>query len=236
MGLVDLLRRPAAGLCGHVGIAAPILLIALAPGAGPCARRRIWRCRDLRGRACADGNKRGYYTSFIQTTATVGLFLSLLVILFTRTAMGEAASPPGAGAFRSCVSVLPARNLGLDPARLNESPVFQKMKDEGNTSKRPLTEAFAELAQRQDRAPRLVRRRPWAKAWSGTPASSMRCSFCTHPQGRQPHRQPADRVVADCSAPASSSCSAPVGQDRPQADHPGGLPDRGADLLPDLQG
>ncbi len=87
--------------------------------------------------------KRGYYTSFIQTTATLGLFLSLLVILFTRTILGEAGlrgmglahSVPGLG--RS------ARRVGHHPLRLNESPVFQKMKDEGKGSKAPLTEAFA---------------------------------------------------------------------------------------------
>ena len=86
--------------------------------------------------------KRGYYTSFIQTTATIGLFLSLLVILFTRIptrrtgirGLGLAHSVPGLGAA--------ARHLGLDPAAAEQSPVFQKMKDEGKSSKAPLTEAF----------------------------------------------------------------------------------------------
>ena len=86
-----------------------------APAAGPGARRRIRRCGDLRRRACAAG-RRGFYTSWIQTTATLGLFLSLLVILFTRTILGEAEfarlglahSVPGLDP--------PARHLGLDPA------------------------------------------------------------------------------------------------------------------------
>jgi hypothetical protein len=91
----------------------------------------------------APQGKRGYYTSFIQTTATLGLFLSLLVILFTRTAIGEADFAVWGWRIPFLVSVV---LLGVSVwirLRLNESPVFQKMKDEGTTSKAPLTEAFA---------------------------------------------------------------------------------------------
>ena len=87
--------------------------------------------------------KRGYYTSFIQTTATLGLFLSLLVILFTRTALGEPEFAKWGWRIPFLVSVL---LLGISVwirLRLNESPIFQKMKDEGKSSKAPLTEAFA---------------------------------------------------------------------------------------------
>jgi hypothetical protein len=86
--------------------------------------------------------KRGYYTSFIQTTATLGLFLSLLVILFTRSALGEPEFARWGWRIPFLVSVV---LLGISVwirLRLNESPVFQKMKDEGKTSKAPLTEAF----------------------------------------------------------------------------------------------
>ena len=98
--------------------------------------------------------KRGYYTSYIQTTATLGLFLSLLVILFTRTILGEADFAAWGWRIPFLVSVL---LLGISVwirLRLNELPVFQKMKDEGKGSKAPLTEAFAQLEQRQDRAHR----------------------------------------------------------------------------------
>src|SRR5471032_1355414 len=90
----------------------------------------------------APQGRRGYDTSFIQTTATLGLFLSLLVILFTRTAIGEADFAVWGWRIPFLVSVL---LLGVSVwirLRLNESPVFQKMKDEGKTSKAPLTEAF----------------------------------------------------------------------------------------------
>src|SRR5246500_3749068 len=91
----------------------------------------------------APQGKRGYYTSFIQTTATLGLFLSLLVILFTRTAIGEADVAAWGWRIPFLVSVL---LLGISVwirLRLNESPIFQKMKEEGKSSKAPLTEAFA---------------------------------------------------------------------------------------------
>ena len=91
----------------------------------------------------APQGKRGYYTSFIQTTATLGLFLSLLVILFTRTAIGEADFATWGWRIPFLLSVF---LLGISVwirLRLNESPVFQKMKDEGKSSKAPLTEAFA---------------------------------------------------------------------------------------------
>src|ERR1700751_341314 len=87
--------------------------------------------------------KRGYYTSFIQTTATLGLFLSLLVILFTRTALGAPDFAKWGWRIPFLVSVV---LLGISVwirLRLNESPVFQRMKDEGKASKAPLTEAFA---------------------------------------------------------------------------------------------
>ncbi len=87
--------------------------------------------------------KRGYYTSFIQTTATLGLFLSLLVILFTRTAIGEADFAAWGWRVPFLVSVALLAVSVWIRLRLNESPVFQKMKDEGKGSKAPLTEAFA---------------------------------------------------------------------------------------------
>jgi MFS family permease len=93
----------------------------------------------------APHGKRGAYTSWIQTTATLGLFLSLLVILGVREAHGPQGmgSPTGAGAFpswsRSCC--WPSVWIRLS---LNESPAFQKMKSEGKTSKAPLTESFGE--------------------------------------------------------------------------------------------
>ena len=92
----------------------------------------------------APPNKRGYYTSWIQTTATLGLFLALLLILGIRTAMGEAAFADWGWRIPFLLSaVLLAVSLWIR-LKLNESPLFQRMVDEGKQSKRPLSEAFGE--------------------------------------------------------------------------------------------
>ncbi|MFZ0375778.1 MAG: MFS transporter [Xanthobacteraceae bacterium] len=92
----------------------------------------------------APANKRGYYTSWIQTTATLGLFLALLLILGIRTSMGEAAFADWGWRIPFLLSaVLLAVSLWIR-LKLNESPLFQRMVDEGKQSKRPLTEAFGE--------------------------------------------------------------------------------------------
>nr|WP_091885429.1 MFS transporter [Bradyrhizobium sp. Rc2d] len=92
----------------------------------------------------APQNRRGYYTSWIQTTATLGLFLALLLILGIRTAMGEEAFGDWGWRIPFLLSgVLLAVSIWIRLS-LNESPVFQRMKEEGKTSKRPLTEAFGE--------------------------------------------------------------------------------------------
>jgi MFS family permease len=92
----------------------------------------------------APANKRGYYTSWIQTTATLGLFLALLLILGIRTSMGEAAF--GDWGWR-VPFLLSAILLGVSlwiRLKLNESPLFRRMVEEGKQSKRPLSEAFGQ--------------------------------------------------------------------------------------------
>ncbi|AKJ69040.1 major facilitator transporter [Pandoraea thiooxydans] len=92
----------------------------------------------------APAGRRGAYTAWIQTTATLGLFLSLLVILGTRTVLGEDAF--GAWGWRVpfvLSIVLLAVSLWIR-LQLNESPAFKRMKEEGKTSKAPLTESFGQ--------------------------------------------------------------------------------------------
>ncbi|MDD1529330.1 MFS transporter [Bradyrhizobium sp. WBOS7] len=124
-----------------IGIAAPIILIVLRLAQGLALGGEYGGAATYVAEHAPNG-KRGFYTSFIQTTATLGLFLSLLVILFTRTALGEADFAAWGWRIPFLVSVL---LLGISVwirLRLNESPVFQKMKEEGKSSKAPLTEAF----------------------------------------------------------------------------------------------
>src|SRR6202049_279301 len=124
-----------------IGFAAPVILIALRLAQGLALGGEYGGAATYVAEHAPPG-KRGYYTSFIQTTATLGLFLSLLVILFTRTAIGEADFAAWGWRIPFLVSVV---LLGVSVwvrLRLNESAIFQKMKDEGKGSKAPLTEAF----------------------------------------------------------------------------------------------
>jgi MFS family permease len=93
-------------------------------------------------------SRRGYYTSYIQTTATLGFFLSMLVIGGTRLWMGEAAFRSGEGAFMAgwripfLVSfILLAISLWIR-VRMSESPLFAKLKSSGKVSANPLKESF----------------------------------------------------------------------------------------------
>ncbi len=90
----------------------------------------------------APPGRRGFYTSWIQTTATAGLFLSLIVILITRSKLGTEAFAAWGWRVPFLVSaVLLAVSLWIR-LRLHESPVFQRLVAEGRTTRKPLTESF----------------------------------------------------------------------------------------------
>ncbi len=92
----------------------------------------------------APHGRRGFFTSWIQTTATLGLFLSLLIILFVQSMLGAADFAAWGWRIPFLVSVV---LLGVSVwirLKMNESPAFQKMKAEGKGSKAPLTEAFGQ--------------------------------------------------------------------------------------------
>src|ERR1700728_1158060 len=125
------------------GIMAPVVLIALRLIQG-LALGGEYGGAAIYVAEHAPPNKRGYYTSWIQTTATLGLFLALLLILRIRTSMGEAAFADWGWRIPFLLSaVLLAISLWIR-LKLNESPLFQRMVDEGKQSKRPLTEAFGQ--------------------------------------------------------------------------------------------
>lgn len=91
-------------------------------------------------------DRRGYYTSWIQTTATLGFFLSLAVVLGTRIWIGETAFSEWGWRVPFLFSIC---LLGVSVwirLRLNESPLFKKMKAEGKTSKTPISEAFGQFS------------------------------------------------------------------------------------------
>ena len=124
-----------------IGIAAPIVLVTL----------RILQGLALGGEyggaatyvaEHAPQRRRGYFTSWIQTTATLGLFLSLLVITGVRAGMDAAAFDAWGWRIPFLVSVLLLAVSVWIRMSMNESPAFARMKAEGRTSKAPLSEAF----------------------------------------------------------------------------------------------
>ncbi len=132
------------------GIIAPVLLIGLRLMQG-LALGGEYGGAAIYVAEHAPKNQRGYYTSWIQTTATLGLFMALLLILGVRSWMGETAFV-GTGSMSDGWRIpflLSAVLLGVSiwiRLKLNESPVFLRMKEEGKASKRPLSEAFGEWA------------------------------------------------------------------------------------------
>ncbi|GAA0736411.1 MFS transporter [Sphingomonas japonica] len=124
-----------------IGVAAPFILVALRLIQGLALGGEYGGAATYVAEHAPPG-KRGFYTSWIQTTATMGLFAALLVVIGLRTAMGEESFAAWGWRVPFLISIL---LLGVSlwiRLQLAESPVFQKMKDEGTTSKAPLTEAF----------------------------------------------------------------------------------------------
>jgi len=126
-----------------IGIAAPVILIALRLVQGLALGGEYGGAATYVAEHAPMG-KRGAYTAWIQTTATLGLFMSLMVILGTRQYVGEDAFADWGWRVPFLVSVL---LLGISVwirLQLSESPAFKKMKEEGKTSKAPIAEAFGQ--------------------------------------------------------------------------------------------
>lgn len=126
-----------------IGIAAPIILITLRLLQGLALGGEYGGAATYVAEHAPDG-KRGFYTSWIQTTATGGLMLALLVILGTRTYLGEDAFKDWGWRVPYLVSVLLLLISLWIRLQLAESPVFQRMKAEGKGSKNPLAESFGQ--------------------------------------------------------------------------------------------
>lgn len=92
----------------------------------------------------APHGRRGYFTSWIQTTATLGLLLSLMVILGVRTYVGEKEFAEWGWRIPFLLSIILLAISVWIRLQMEESPVFMKIKDEGKRSKAPLTEAFGQ--------------------------------------------------------------------------------------------
>jgi len=125
-----------------IGVAAPIILISLRLLQGLALGGEYGGAATYVAEHAPKG-KRGYFTSWIQTTATLGLFLSLLVILACRTILGTEAFEAWGWRIPFLLSILLLIVSVYIRLQLSESPVFLRMKEEGKSSKAPLTESFA---------------------------------------------------------------------------------------------
>ncbi len=126
-----------------IGVAAPIILIGLRMLHGLALGGEYGGAVVYVAEHSPHG-KRGQYTSWIQTTATLGLLLSLVVILGVRTAVGEAAFAEWGWRVPFLVSIFLLAVSVYIRLSMNESPAFTKMKAEGKTSKAPLSESFGQ--------------------------------------------------------------------------------------------
>jgi len=125
-----------------IGIAAPVALITLRLLQGLALGGEYGGAATYVAEHAPHG-KRGAYTSWIQTTATLGFFLSLVVLLVARTSLGREAFADWGWRIPFLVSILLLAVSVYIRLQLQESPLFQQMKAEGKGSKAPLTESFA---------------------------------------------------------------------------------------------
>jgi len=126
---------------GRIGIAAPIVLVILRLLQGLALGGEYGGAAVYVAEHAPDG-RRGYYTSFIQTTATLGLFLSLAVILIVRAIVGEDAFKVWGWRVPFILSLLLVAISYYIRIRLRESPLFAILKETGKTSRAPIQESF----------------------------------------------------------------------------------------------
>ena len=124
-----------------IGIAAPILLVILRLLQGLALGGEYGGAAVYVAEHAPDG-ERGFYTSFIQTTATLGLFVSLMVILVVRGIVGEEAFKVWGWRIPFLLSILLVGMSYYIRVRLQESPLFTRLKAAGGTSTAPIRDSF----------------------------------------------------------------------------------------------
>ena len=126
-----------------IGVAAPVILIVLRMLQGLALGGEYGGAVTYVAEHAPQG-QRGAYTSWIQTTATLGLLLSLVVIMGTRTLIGEAAFEDWGWRIPFIVSIVLLAVSVWIRLSMNESPAFARMKAHGRISKEPVRESFGQ--------------------------------------------------------------------------------------------
>ena len=124
-----------------IGLAAPMILVLLRLLQGLALGGEYGGAAVYVAEHAPD-DKRGYYTSFIQTTATLGLFISLIVILVVRRAVGEEAFKAWGWRIPFLLSIVLVAMSYYIRVRLKESPLFTALKERNETSVAPIRESF----------------------------------------------------------------------------------------------
>ncbi|MFH6946080.1 MFS transporter [Flavobacterium sp. FlaQc-50] len=124
-----------------IGFLAPVLVLILRLLQGLALGGEYGGAATYVAEHAPEGQK-GYWTSWIQTTATVGLFISLMVILVTKNTLSAAAFDSWGWRVPFWISIVMVGVSYLIRKNMDESPVFAKAKKEGTTSKNPLKESF----------------------------------------------------------------------------------------------
>ncbi|MFT3917723.1 MAG: MFS transporter [Anaeromyxobacteraceae bacterium] len=215
-----------------IGIAAPIILIALRLLQGLALGGEYGGAATYVAEHAPHG-KRGLFTAWIQTTATVGLFISLLVIYVCRATMGPKFDEWG-WRIPFLISLLLLMISVYIRLQLQESPVFKRMKAEGKGSKAPLTESFLRWGNLKIVLLVALRRR--RRPGGGLVHGHVLRALLPHadPQGRRADRERVGRHRARPRDAVLHPLRLALRQDRPQVDHHGGLPHRRAVLPLDL--
>ena len=125
----------------QIGIAAPIILVLLRLLQGLALGGEYGGAATYVAEHAPD-DQRGYYTSFIQTTATLGFFLALGVVLATRVGVGDEAFKEWGWRVPFLLSALLVALSFYIRIKMRESPLFSKLKDQGKTSNAPLKDSF----------------------------------------------------------------------------------------------
>jgi MFS family permease len=125
----------------RIGIAAPLLLVVLRLLQGLALGGEYGGAAVYVAEHVPD-SRRGFYTSFIQTTASIGLFVSLIVILITRKVVGEAAFAEWGWRIPFFLSIALVIVSFYIRMQLGESPLYSRLKTRGGSSSAPIKESF----------------------------------------------------------------------------------------------